>query len=414
MSATAWPEGRDRHERLEDVLRTDGLDLLVALTPENAEYLAGRNSYIATNWRIPGIFGVVAGPDGKRAIVDSDSSFDPRNPGPYPVSVYESWLETLDLRDARGASIQERAVAQRPHLVARPAQFNLEKITAAVVAAIHRVNEDPRRIGLDLEHIDVASFHRLKAQLPYIELVDASQRFYDLRAIKDADEIAKLRLAAELTTIGIRGAIDALRLGQSSATVNANYHIAVNTAVASDPRFAGFRQAEGLATIGMSTPSAGTVAPGETIRFDMQVDMSGYHSDIGRTVIHRPTDDQRVVYEVLRTALFTAQELVKPGVTFAEIFAAGTASMLDAGFTTFSRGHLGHSDGLTQNFEEAPFIAPGESRPLVAGMVLSLELPYYLRGTGGFQLERMLVVTEDGHETLDQLPFDLEIDLDRS
>ncbi len=76
----------------------------------------------------------------------------------------------------------------------------------------------------------------------------------------------------------------------------------------------------------------------------------------------------------------------------------------------YSRGHLGHSDGLTQHFEEPPFIAPNELRPLVPNMVLSLEMPYYLYGVGAFQLERMVLVTEDGHEVLDSLPFELAVE----
>jgi Xaa-Pro aminopeptidase len=42
--------------------------------------------------------------------------------------------------------------------------------------------------------------------------------------------------------------------------------------------------------------------------------------------------------------------------------------------------------------------------------VVSLELPYYVYGVGAFQLERMLLVGEDGGESLDHLPFALELD----
>jgi Xaa-Pro dipeptidase len=83
--------------------------------------------------------------------------------------------------------------------------------------------------------------------------------------------------------------------------------------------------------------------------------------------------------------------------------------MREKGFTNYSRGHLGHSCGLTQHFEEPPFIAPDEHRLLAPRMLLSLELPYYVYGVGAFQLERMLLVTEDGYEAFDRLPFELAI-----
>ena len=80
-----------------------------------------------------------------------------------------------------------------------------------------------------------------------------------------------------------------------------------------------------------------------------------------------------------------------------------------AGFTNYSRGHLGHSLGLTQRFEEPPFIAPGEARPVVPNMVLAIEMPYYVYGVGAFQLERMGVVTGTGFDLVDQLPFEFEL-----
>ena len=43
-------------------------------------------------------------------------------------------------------------------------------------------------------------------------------------------------------------------------------------------------------------------------------------------------------------------------------------------------------------------------------MVLSLEMPYYLYGVGAFQLERMVLITEMGHEVLDTLPFRLAVE----
>lgn len=146
----------------------------------------------------------------------------------------------------------------------------------------------------------------------------------------------------------------------------------------------------------------------------MQVDVGGYHSDIGRTYALEPTLNQRRVHEALRAALAAAQEVIVPGNTFAEVFAAGTKAMFDAGFDTYSRGHLGHSVGLGHNYEEPPFIAPSEHRTLIPGMILSLELPLYLHGLGHFQLERMLRITQSGHEILDDLPFDFALSTARS
>jgi Xaa-Pro aminopeptidase len=145
------------------------------------------------------------------------------------------------------------------------------------------------------------------------------------------------------------------------------------------------------------------------VKFDMQVDIAGYHSDIGRTVALDPTPDQQTIYNALHHSLEELTAAVQPGRTFAELHAIGSGAMHAAGFTSYSRGHHGHSDGLTQHFEEAPFVAEDEQRPLVPNMVLSVEMPFYVYGVGGFQLERMVLVTESGHELLDTYPFQLAL-----
>jgi Xaa-Pro dipeptidase len=406
-----WPAGTDRAERLEDALRTHGYDLLVALTPENATYLCGLTNYIATHWRVPGLFSVVAGPNHKRAVATSDFAVDPAAPFPFPVFTYTGWAEVVDIRGIGGDSIQERVVASRPASIARPAQFHLPAIAETVVQAIQAVDANPRRIGADLELVDAGTLTRLKTLLPGTQWVDATAVFDDLRALKDPDEIVQLRLAAELAQNGIASAVSQIALGQSELAINANYQIAVYELAAADPRFAAFRQAEGGAAIGFGPDAKRIVAPGVTIKFDCTVDVCGYHSDLGRTYAHKPTAEQRAVYDALRHALAAVEESVKPGVAFADVHAAGIDAMRQAGFGNYSRGHLGHSDGLTHHFEEAPFVAADEPRPIVAGMTLSLELPYYLRGVGAFQLERMVLVTGEGCEAFDLLPFDFELPL---
>jgi Xaa-Pro aminopeptidase len=151
------------------------------------------------------------------------------------------------------------------------------------------------------------------------------------------------------------------------------------------------------------------VGPGQTVKLDMQVDVGGYHSDVGRTYAIAPTADQRAVASALTSALAAAEAVVRPGSAFRDVHRVGIEAMRGAGFMSYSRGHLGHSVGLAHNFEEPPFIAADEVRPLAANMVVSLELPYYLDGLGSFQFERMLLVTEDGHEALDRLPVEFEV-----
>jgi Xaa-Pro aminopeptidase len=407
-----WYSGGKRWDRIGDAIGRHGFDVLLALTPEHAGYLAGQSNFIATHWRIPGIYSVAVGPDGKKAVVSGDFGVDPTAARTYTHIAYRSWTESVDIRGRLDGTAAQRVVASRPGgPIERPAQFDLDGVFDAVAQTVRAVAPNPKRLGVDLLEVDAASVARLVARLPGVELVDATQVLDDLRAIKDPDEIAHLRLAGELTEVGIRGALARITPGMSETALNSAYQIAVHERVIADERFAAFRQAEGMANIGIGSDSPHAVLPSQTLKFDMQVDVAGYHSDIGRTFAIAPTADQRTMYGALRDALAVLEDAVRPGVTFAELYAIGSGAMHRAGFANYSRGHLGHSLGLTQRFEEPPFIAPGEERPVVPNMVLAIEMPYYVYGVGAFQLERMGVVTGTGFEMVDQLPFELELQL---
>ena len=346
-------------------------------------------------------------------MVTGDFGTDPRVDLPYKHVPYTSWTESVDIRQAAGEAMSERIVAARPKRVSRPEQFDLDQVWDCVAEAVLEINDGPSTIGVDLREVDPFSIGQLIERLHGTLLEDATLVFDDLRAIKDPDEIEHLRIACELTELGIQGAVDRLEVGMSEAGVNSAYQIAVHEQVIANQRFGAFRQAEGLATIGIGADQSHRVEAGQTIKFDMQVDIAGYHSDVGRTFAFEPTAEQKDVYHALATALGKAEAAIRPGISFAEIHQIGSGAMHEQGFTNYSRGHLGHSVGLTQHFEEPPFISPFEFRTIAPSMVLSLELPYYIYGVGAFQLERMIEVREDGSHPIDRMPFRLEIDLSR-
>jgi Xaa-Pro dipeptidase len=277
----------------------------------------------------------------------------------------------------------------------------------AVAAAARAVVATGRRTGAELSMLPAWVAEGLRQRLPNLEWVEAGAIFDDLRAIKDADETGYLRLAAELTEIGIAAARDALQPGLSAIGVSAAYQRAIWDRAASDLRFAGLRQVEGLVSVGDGAGPV-VVGPGQTVKLDMQVDVGGYHSDVGRTYALEPTAEQRAVYDALRDALAAVVAALGPGVPMRDVWAVGTERMRAAGFANYSRGHLGHGVGLAHHYEEPPFIAADEARPLAPGMVVSVELPYYLLGVGSFQMERMVRIGASEVEVLDRLPFQLD------
>ena len=70
----------------------------------------------------------------------------------------------------------------------------------------------------------------------------------------------------------------------------------------------------------------------------------------------------------------------------------------------FNHG-LGHGVGL--DVHEAPYLGKA-GHDLVAGDVITLEPGLYRHGFGGVRLEDLVLVTEDGCETIIDFPYDLD------
>lgn len=133
----------------------------------------------------------------------------------------------------------------------------------------------------------------------------------------------------------------------------------------------------------------------------------GYNSDSTRTYsVGEPRDaDVAETYAVLQRAQRAAVEAVRPGVTAEQIDAAARDIIADAGFGEFFIHRTGHGIGL--DVHEEPYIIKGNALPLEPGMAFSVEPGIYQPGRWGARIEDIVVVTEDGVESVNQRPHEL-------
>ncbi len=133
----------------------------------------------------------------------------------------------------------------------------------------------------------------------------------------------------------------------------------------------------------------------------------GYNSDSTRTyAVGEPRDaDVAETYAVLQRAQRAAVEAVRPGVTAEAIDAAARDIIAEAGYGEFFIHRTGHGIGL--DVHEEPYIIKGNALPLEPGMAFSVEPGIYQPNRWGARIEDIVVVTEDGVESVNQRPHDL-------
>jgi Xaa-Pro aminopeptidase len=166
-------------------------------------------------------------------------------------------------------------------------------------------------------------------------------------------------------------------------------------------------------------PGHGPVARDEPVVVDLypRDPESGCYSDMTRTFCVGDPPDELVEYHRLcLEALERARNAIKPGVTGADVhrivcelfeehghrtqLSKKPGEVLEEGFYH----SLGHGVGLEVHEE------PGLGRTgaeLITGDVLAVEPGLYRPGFGGCRLEDLVLVTDDGCETLTDYPYDL-------
>ncbi len=144
---------------------------------------------------------------------------------------------------------------------------------------------------------------------------------------------------------------------------------------------------------------------------------SGCWADMTRTfVVGEISEQVRSMESLVLEAIERARDAVAPGITGRALHDLVCDVFEPAGYRTQRNGpgedpnegfqfSLGHGVGLAVH--EPPGLGRTGHDPLVAGDVIAIEPGLWVREVGEVRFEDLLLVTEDGGETLTQYPYDL-------
>lgn len=233
----------------------------------------------------------------------------------------------------------------------------------------------------------------------------ASVLLRDLRMIKDRDEVALLRLAAEAADRVVEQIAGGRLIGRTERDVAREVRERLVAEGHDESRFA---------IVGSGPNSASphhdasdrVIEAGDPIVLDIGGSFDGYGSDITRTLWvtggrpgRGPDGRFAAMYEVLREAQAAATGAVRPGVACETVDAAARDPITAAGYGEAFFHRTGHGIGLDGH--EDPYIVAGNDLPLRAGMAFSVEPGIYFPGSFGARIEDIVVCGEDGPIVLD-------------
>jgi len=365
-----------RRSSLAKTLKKDGVEAVLITNPLNVTYLTGFTGDSS--------FAIIAP---KQTVIVSDSRFE--------IQIAE---ECADI----------------------DAEIRTHKRNTWQAASARLTKMGFRKVGVESSHLTLADLERLKTLAPTIDFAPLGGRTEELRAIKDADEIATIRRAIQQG----EKAFEMLRLMARPT----DSEIDLVHAMESYLHRAGADERSFPVIIGIGNRSALPHAPPQSnIRLsddifylvDWGAKTGGYHGDTTRVLRSPGAEDnfpksQRVKVETRLAKLYTtvleaqkaARDAVRPGVSVQVVDAAARKVVDDAGMGERFNHGLGHGVGL--QIHEAPSIRGNSEDVLQAGMVITLEPGVYEPGCGGVRIEVTFVITQDGCERINTLPQEWE------
>jgi Xaa-Pro aminopeptidase len=263
-----------------------------------------------------------------------------------------------------------------------------------------------RQLGYEETHLNCADFSRLGQDagqdikfLPMAGLVEK------LRAVKDADEVAKIRDAGRITAEVFEKVLGDVKPGVRECDLGAEIEYLMRKKGAEGAAFETIVASGARAALPHARPTPKLLRENELVIFDLGAILGNYAADMTRTVyLGQPSRRVRGLFSAVVEAQERAAKSAFPGVRAGDVDAVARRSLAGHGLARFFTHSTGHGVGMETH--EMPRLARGEKVRLQAGNVVTVEPGVYLEGWGGIRIEDTILIGPAGPEVLTPAPKD--------
>jgi len=285
--------------------------------------------------------------------------------------------------------------------------------------AISSLIPGARRLGIEGDHLTLATREALLETLGKPDLVDIAGDTMASRMIKSAEEIELITAGAAVADIGGAAVRDAIRPGVREIDVAMAGRDAMELAIAerfpdSELRDTWVWFQSGLNTDGAHNPvTCRQLEDGDILSLNTFPMISGYYTALERTLfLGEPDAASLACWKANVEVHEKGLSLIRPGISCAEITAQLNALFAELGYLEYRSFGYGHSFGVLSHYygrEAGLELREDIDTVLEPGMVVSMEpmitIPEGMPGAGGYREHDILVVTETGATNITGFPF---------
>ena len=362
---------QDIIKRLRTRVSAEGLDAVIAISPENVTYVSGFvvPSQSLMRWRHAACI-VTADGHISMVAIDMEATTVKAHAGIDDLRIYREFTDDP-----------------------------MDKLADALTD----LKLDRCKIGIEMEFLPAKDFATLQRKIPGIQWVAADTIFNKARQIKTVNELSLLRSLSKLTDKAIGDTLRRAKPGMSEMEL-AGYLLT--------SLFSGGAESYKLMIIASGErsqfpnvgPTDRKLKEGDLIRMEIFGQKNGYLTGICRTaVVGDATPEQYKIWANLIECKYLVMDLIKPGASCPEIYRRFLQKFSELGFEPIS--FVAHGIGL--HLHEEPYMGRYGEEIVQAGMVGAFEPLVYIPGRFGMQNKDMFCVSEAGCELLsDYTPTD--------
>lgn len=276
------------------------------------------------------------------------------------------------------------------------------------------------RIGIEGDHMTLASHEKLREMLGVSQTVDIAGATMRQRMVKSAEEIALIKEGAHIADVGGFAIHEAISAGAREIDIAMAGRNAMELEIAKRFPDAEYRDTwvwfqSGINTDGAHNPvTSRKLQKGDILSLNTFPMISGYYTALERTLwVGEPDAASRKIWEANIASHELGISLIKPGATCSGICAEINAHFEAENLLQYRSFGYGHSFGVLSHYygrEAGLELREDIDTVLEPGMVVSMEpmvwIPEGEEGAGGYREHDILVIGEDGTvENITKFPY---------
>lgn len=376
---------KDRLKKANDQLKQEGLGALLCFDPDAIRYITSTKLNDWTNNKLARSCLLAA--DREPILYEIGSAIDTKK-------VLCPWMEDR---------IRPFIGSMRGTFPAPVVSENARKFASIIAASLKEFGVEKEPVGVDF--IELPLLRALEKE--DLQIVDGQQTLLNSQIIKTPEEIELIELSLSIVEAAFWEVVNHTHPGVKESEVsgmmrNVMYRLG----------------SEEIQNINVITGNRAhphphdfsdrIIRPGDMIYIDVVNVFNGYKTCYYQTFCcGNPSSKQLDVYKQCHDWLWTAIDMIKPGITTADI-AKAWPSADELGYENEAEGfalQLGHGVGITHWAKPviSRLFSLDHPEEIWENMVLALET-YAGAGNDGVRIEEMLAVTKDGYRLLTKFP----------